>query len=115
MPSLQRYQFLVQQPNFGRGGPFVYPATSMIGSGRGYAVSCTTGLPVFQNFAPSANCLDGIDTFQIAKSLLNQDIAEFNFQGGFADLPGGEIGYAVGVSYREERVPVLARAIRSRC
>jgi outer membrane receptor protein involved in Fe transport len=102
MPSLQRYQFLVQQPNFGTGGPFAYnPATSMIGSGRGYALTCPSGLPVFSNFTPSPQCLDGIDTFQIAKSVLDQNIAEFNLQGGFAELPGGEIGYAVGASYRE--------------
>jgi hypothetical protein len=102
MPSLQRYQFLVQQPNFGRGGPFIYnPATSFVGSGRGYALSCPTGLPVFSSFTPSQSCLDGIDTLQIAKSLLDQDIAEFNLQGGFGDLPGGEIGYAVGASYRK--------------
>jgi iron complex outermembrane recepter protein len=101
MPSLQRYQFLVQQPNFGRGGPFSYPATSLIGSGRGYALRCPTGLPVFQNFTPDQQCLDGIDTFQIAKSVLDQDIAEFNLQGSWLDLPGGEIGYAVGSSYRK--------------
>jgi iron complex outermembrane recepter protein len=101
MPSLQRYQFLIQQPNFGRGGPFIFnPATSMIGSGRGYGITCPTGLPVFQNFTPSQSCLDGIDTFQIAKSVLDQQIAEFNLQSSWLDLPGGEIGYAVGASYR---------------
>jgi hypothetical protein len=102
MPSLQRYQFLVQQPNFGQGGPFTYnPATSLIGSGRGYGITCPSGLPVFQNFTPSPQCLDGIDTFQIAKSVLDQEIAEFNLQGSWLDLPGGEIGYAVGTSYRK--------------
>ena len=102
MPSLQRYQFLVQQPNFGTGGPFSYnPATSMIGSGRGYGITCRSGLPVFRNFTPDQTCLDGIDTFQIAKSLLTQDIAEFNLQGSWLNLPGGEIGYAVGSSYRK--------------
>jgi outer membrane receptor protein involved in Fe transport len=102
MPSLQRYQFMIQQPNFGLGGPFFYnPATSMIGSGRGYALRCTTGLPVFSDFTPSQDCIDGIDTQQIAKSELTQDIAEFNLSGSFANLPGGEIGYAAGTSYRK--------------
>jgi outer membrane receptor protein involved in Fe transport len=102
MPSLQRYQFLVQQPNFGQGGPFFYnPATSFIGSGRGYALRCPSGLPVFQSFTPSQECIDGIDTLQIAKSELTQDIAEFNLNGSFASLPGGEIGYAVGTSVRK--------------
>lgn len=102
MPSLQRYQFLVQQPNFGTGGPFFYnPATSMVGSGRGYALRCPSGLPVFQNFTPSPECLQGIDTLQIAKSVLTQDIAEFNLSGGFGSLPGGEIGFALGASARK--------------
>ena len=73
----------------------------MIGSGRGYGITCPTGLPVFRNFTPSQSCIDGIDTFQIAKSVLDQDIAEFNLQGSWLDLPGGEIGYAVGTSYRK--------------
>jgi iron complex outermembrane recepter protein len=101
MPSLQRYQFLVQQPNFGQGPFFAYPFGAAIGSGRGYGISCPSGLPVFQNFTPSQSCLDGIDTKQIAKSTLRQDIAEFNLQGSALSLPGGEIGFAVGVSYRE--------------
>ena len=100
MPSLQRYQFLIQQPNFGTGGPFAYPLGSLIGSGRGYSITCPSGLPVFQQFTPSQSCIDGIDTFQIAKSVLTQDIAEFNLNGSFANLPGGEIGYAVGTSVR---------------
>jgi iron complex outermembrane receptor protein len=101
MPSLQRYQFLVQQPNFGRGGPFTYPTNGLIGSGRGYGITCRSGLPVFQSFTPDESFLDGIDTFQIAKSVLDQEIAEFNLNGGWLDLPGGEIGYAVGASYRK--------------
>jgi iron complex outermembrane recepter protein len=101
MPSLQRYQFLVQQQNFGRGNFFTFPASAPVGSGRGYGLSCPSGLPVFQNFTPDAACLDSIDTQNLTKSVLGQDIAEFNLSGSAWDLPGGEIGYALGASYRE--------------
>jgi iron complex outermembrane recepter protein len=101
MPSLQRYQFLVQQPNFGQGAFFAYPFGSAVGSGRGYGASCPSGLPVFQDFTPDQACIDSIDTQQVAKSVLSQDIAEFNLQGSAFSLPGGEVGFAVGVSYRE--------------
>jgi outer membrane receptor protein involved in Fe transport len=103
MPSLQRYQYLVQQPNFGQGNFFAYPFGSAVGSGRGYGLSCPSGLPVFQNFTPDPACLNSIDTQMIAKSVLRQDIAEFNLAGGFGELPGGEIGFAAGVSYRENQ------------
>lgn len=94
MPSLQRYQWLVQQPNFGQGDLFR-------GSGRGYSISCPSGLPVFSDFTPDRSCIDGIDTRMINKSELSQDIVEFNLAGAAGQLPGGDIGFAVGASYRE--------------
>jgi outer membrane receptor protein involved in Fe transport len=101
MPSLQRYQFLVQQPNFGQGGPFTVPGTSPIGGGRGYSITCPSGLPVFSDFTPDQSCLTGIDTLMVNRSVLGQDIAEFNLQqGSMFSLPGGEAGFAVGASYR---------------
>jgi hypothetical protein len=101
MPSLQRYQYLIQQPNFGQGDFLAFPFGSAVGSGRGYGLSCPSGLPVFQDFTPDPACVNSIDTAQIAKSILRQDIAEFNLSGAMGSLPGGEIGFAVGASYRE--------------
>jgi len=51
LPSLQRYQSLVAQPNF----------ASALRGRRNYVQSCTTGLPIFRTTDPSQNCLDSID------------------------------------------------------
>lgn len=94
MPSLQRYQFLINQNNFGQGSGFV-------NSGRSYSVSCPSGLPIFEDFVPDAECVDGFDTRQVDRSRLTQEIAEINLQGGLFDLPAGEVRVAIGASYRE--------------
>ncbi|HZF28488.1 MAG TPA: TonB-dependent receptor [Gammaproteobacteria bacterium] len=92
LPSLQRYQSLVAQPNFGV-GTFV--------AGRNYVQSCTTGLPIFRTTDPSQNCLDSIDMHGRTQSDLSQDIVEANLQGKIADMKSGELRFAAGVSNRK--------------
>jgi len=94
MPSLQRYQDMVDGDNFGNG------TVTRADGGRGYQLTCTTGLPVFTDFQPSANCLDSIDTRLINRSNLSQEILEANLQGGLMELPAGELRFAAGASYR---------------
>ena len=94
LPSLQRYQFLVAKPNFGKG-------TNFTSSGSGYRIDCPTGLPVFQEFAPAASCLKGIETRMRNRTDLTQEIAEANFQGMAFSLPAGDVRFAAGVSYRK--------------
>jgi len=94
MPSLQRYQDMVYGANFGKG------TVTRADGGRGYAMTCTTGLPVFKDFEPSADCLNNIDTRLINRSNLTQEILEANLQGGLIDLPAGEVRFAAGASYR---------------
>jgi outer membrane receptor protein involved in Fe transport len=94
LPSLQRYQDMVYGANFGRG------RVTRPDGGRGYVLECTTGLPVFQDFTPSQNCLNSIDTRLINRSNLSQEILEANLQGGLIDLPAGEVRFAAGASYR---------------
>jgi outer membrane receptor protein involved in Fe transport len=94
LPSLQRYQFLVAKPNFGKGLGFV-------SSGSGYKIDCPTGLPVFSEFTPAASCLKGIETRMRNLTHLTQDIAEANIQGLAFTLPAGEVRFAAGVSYRK--------------
>ena len=50
LPSLQRLTYLDQLPNFGKGASVSAPA----GTPFGYGESCTSGLPVFQQFTPSS-------------------------------------------------------------
>jgi iron complex outermembrane recepter protein len=97
-PSLQRYQALVSSPNFGRNANFTGPAVPL---GRGYSLNCTSGLPVFSEFTPSADCIDSISIR--GKQLTNstQDVFEANMQGAAFDLPAGEARFAAGVAYRK--------------
>ncbi|MBF8269604.1 MAG: TonB-dependent receptor [Gammaproteobacteria bacterium] len=102
--SLQRYQFLVSRPNFGRGVNFASSLPGYQNSGRGYNIDCPTGLPIFASFVPDPECERGIDSRMLNQSTLTQDIIEGNLQGGFGNwfkLPAGEVLFSVGGTYRE--------------
>jgi len=94
LPSLQRYSELVAAPDFGRNA-------ALTGTGRGYTLRCTSGLPVFEEFTPSQDCLTSIETRTRQLTTLSQDIAEANMQGAAFNLPAGEMRFAAGLSYRK--------------
>jgi iron complex outermembrane recepter protein len=97
-PSLQRYQQLINAPNFGRNAVIVGPASP---GGRGYTLNCTSGLPVFQEFTPSADCIKSMEIRGKQLTVLNQDVFEANMQGAAFALPAGEARFAAGVAYRK--------------
>jgi outer membrane receptor protein involved in Fe transport len=94
LPSLQRYQFLVAQPNWGVGS-FV--------RGRNYDVTCGTGLPMFTlaSQTPDAGCQEAMQSKLRPIQKLKQNIAEANLQGKIADMRNGELRFAAGVSNRQ--------------
>src|SRR5262245_2120018 len=96
LPSLQRYQFLVAQPNWGQ-GQFV--------RGRNYDVTCGTGLPMFTlaSTVPDAGCQEAMQSKLRPIQKLSQDIIEANLQGKIADMRNGELRFAAGVSNRENK------------
>jgi iron complex outermembrane recepter protein len=95
--SLERYRYLLYQPNYGRDA-------SAIGNAYGGRVAgvlnCTTGLPIAENFTPSENCVDGVKANLQNQSTMEQNIAEFNLQGKMATMPAGDARFAVGADYR---------------
>jgi outer membrane receptor protein involved in Fe transport len=96
LPSLQRYQQLVRQPQFG-----VTPATGFT-LGRNYELNCSTGLPIFTPFTdPAPSCLESMDSKARAITEVTQNIAEFNLQGGLAEMRNGDLRFALGMSARE--------------
>ncbi len=99
LPSLQRYQYLVALPNFGKGASVSSPA----GTPFGYGVSCSTGLPVFQSFTPDPNCLASINDPMKNETNLRQNVVEANLQGLLAQLPAGEVRFDFGATYRSEQ------------
>jgi hypothetical protein len=90
LPSLQRYQYLVAQPNFGVGN---------FSLGRNYTINCPTGLPIFRTTDPAASCLEGIDSKGRSITELAQNIAEFNLQGKIADMGAGELRFAAASAH----------------
>ena len=94
LPSLQRYQFLVAQPNWGAGS---------FTRGRNYNITCGTGLPLFSTVEPDAGCIEGIQSKTRAIWDLTQDIAEANLQGKIVDMNAGELRFAAGYSARKNK------------
>ncbi len=101
--SLSRFQTVVGAPNFGEGfseqgnqGPpnFGFGASS---------ATCTSGLNLYNPPAGgfSEDCLEAIRADLKNRGEVIQTIAEANISGGLFDLPAGEVGVALGASYRE--------------
>ena len=94
--SLNRYRRVVQAPNYGRN--FTFDATN------GFIATCTTGLPIFEDFTPSQDCIDAITAPMKNYTDFTQQIVETNLQGKLFDLPAGELRTAIGASYRKNEV-----------
>jgi len=94
--SLERYRAMLNQPNYGKG-------TTNLGSNSmlGFIGTCTSGLPVFEDFEISDDCVGAVGSNMKQTTTLKQDVAEANIQGGIFDLPAGELRGAFGASYRK--------------
>jgi len=101
LPSLQRYQELVYAPDFGQVTGYTPGTVNGVGTGRGYVLDCTSGLPVFDSFEVSQDCLDSIDSRLVNRSNLTQGIVEFNLQGDIVEMPAGDLLFAVGATRRD--------------
>lgn len=99
--SLARYRAIVLSPNYGQGA-VISGNSGAPGNGfAGATARCTTGLPIFAEFAVSQDCIDAITGNMQNVTNMDQDIAEANFQGGLFDLPAGEVRGAFGVDWRK--------------
>jgi outer membrane receptor protein involved in Fe transport len=116
--SVGRWRFLINQPNYGTG---LYQLGNAEGNGFGAgSMECTngytalgqgeryylaaTGLPASY---PSEDCQRAIRASMAANSNMEQTVYEANLQGGLLELPAGELGFATGVSYRENKFRYL--------
>jgi iron complex outermembrane recepter protein len=102
--SFRRFQAIAQAPNFGR--------NAAINSVASTAISCTSGLPIFQTFAVSQDCVDAISASYTDRTRLTQDIIEATAQGRIVDLPMGEMRGALGATYRKNDFQYLPDASR---
>jgi iron complex outermembrane recepter protein len=102
--SLGRYRAVVQAPNYGRG----YTQT---GAG-GTQITCTSGLPIFEQFEVSQDCIDAITVNPTDRTRLTQQVLEANLQGAVMELPAGEARAAVGATNRKNSFEFRPDAIR---
>jgi len=94
--SRERLRRVVSAPQYGKG-------LTMTSAGS-YVSTCTTGLPIFEYFTPSQDCIDAISIRMKNLTDLEQNIVELNVQGGLLDLPAGALRGALGASYRKNSV-----------
>ncbi len=121
MYSLERARAVFASPNFGQG----FEATGNQNGGGGLRVgfgastgTCETGLNYFGAYSGVSNdCFEAISADNNTRSTSRQTIAEANLQGGLFELPAGQLRFAAGASYREQRfsfnIETLSSAGRS--
>ena len=104
--STRRYQQIVSAPNFGRNYTATGPGSSTL--------TCTSGLPIFQQFQVSQDCIDAITSTYTDRTRLTQDIVEATAQGRIIDMPfdAGEMRGALGVTWRKNDFEYLPDATR---
>lgn len=111
---LEGWRFVTNQPNYGKGMEYT---TNEFGGGFGAGtVYCTSGFNVMygvngwtetlyddgpQGFIPTQDCIDSVSALTKDTSVMEQDIGEVNLQGGLADLPAGQLRFALGASHRK--------------
>ncbi|MEO6339960.1 MAG: TonB-dependent receptor [Caulobacteraceae bacterium] len=93
----KKYQAFMALPNYGANG------TISLGSNQ--TAHCTSGFgnALFNNGPVSADCLKAIGANLMTQSELSQNIVEGTIQGGLFNLPAGQLRFAVGLDYRENR------------
>ncbi|WAT18429.1 TonB-dependent receptor [Aurantiacibacter sp. MUD11] len=99
--SLERMRAVLGAPNFGEG--FEVQGNSTSGGFGASTGRCTSGLNFYIEPAGgiSEDCLEAVRADLKNRSEVTQTIVEANIAGGLFDLPAGEVGAAIGASYRE--------------
>jgi outer membrane receptor protein involved in Fe transport len=102
--DLQNYRNIVTQPNYGRGAIALAPGVTTPFTGNGGTATCTSGLPIFQQFTASADCIAAVTANMTDTIFVGQDIIEGTLEGRIAELWAGELRFAAGASYRENKI-----------
>ena len=95
--SVERLKAFLALPNYGANGTISRQSLQ--------SAHCTSGFygALFNGTRPSQDCVDAITTKMQSTSQLTQDIVEGTIQGGLINLPAGQLRYAAGFDYREQR------------
>jgi iron complex outermembrane recepter protein len=94
--DLASYQALINLPNYGTGADF--------NNGRiGQLAHCTSGVNPFLNTPVTQDCKNIIAANASTTTDLKQNVAELDIQGAIAPLPAGDLRFAVGADYRNNK------------
>ena len=106
--SLARWRFVQQQPNYGAG--LFYTGNEYGGGFGAGTITCTSGIiSVYgvngwtEGTVPSEDCQTAVLMQPKATGHMKQNIVEYNMQGSIAELPGGDLRFAAGVSARDNK------------
>jgi len=99
--DLTNYRNIVTQANYGRGAVALSPGVTTPNTGAGGTATCTSGLPIFEQFEITPDCYNAVVANMVDTMFLKQDIIEGTVEGRIATLPAGELRFAAGASYRE--------------
>ena len=103
--SLERYRFMTNQPNYARG---MFYTGNPLGAGfQAAVVTCTSGLPIMNEFQMSPDCELALAADLQLSSRIDQLVAEYDIQGKLFDMPAGEARFAAGTAYRENSYDFL--------
>jgi iron complex outermembrane receptor protein len=97
---LTSYRELMASPNYGVsfvGDP--NPFSSGFAEG---IPTCTTGVPITRDFLMSEDCVKLLHAPLQNQTIVQQSVFEANLSGNLIDMSAGPLGYALGVSYRED-------------
>ncbi|MES2626174.1 MAG: TonB-dependent receptor [Pseudomonadota bacterium] len=122
--SVERWRYVINQPNYGTN---LYRRGNEAGAGFGAgSITCTSGFGIlgqgekyypaatgYSDAAPSQDCMDAIEAAVTYVSKMEQTVYEANLQGGLFELPAGELGFALGSSYRENHFRWIPPAINT--
>jgi outer membrane receptor protein involved in Fe transport len=96
---LTTYRQLLASPNYGAG--FVGdPNPFATGFAEGIP-TCTSGIPIVRQFNMSSDCIEMLHAPLQNQTNVDQSILEANLVGDLIEMNAGPLGYALGLSYRE--------------
>lgn len=99
--SWSRYRAVVSSPNYGRGARLQGNAGNPGNGNNAATATCTSGLPIFEDFEISADCRAAITASLNNITSMDQTVVEGVIQGGLLELPAGELRFALGADWRE--------------
>lgn len=108
--SLNALRALVALPNYGAGAAIASNIASPSSTIFPHStLKCTSGLgpALYPSLYPgqkvSQDCIDGVTVSPVGITTMMQDAAEGSIQGGLFELPAGDVRFALGTGWRQNR------------